>query len=289
MRDDLYFERMKRGFTEEEKLFFLKHVDITSYSVIVDFGSADGTMLKIIDQILCKRGYDDKWLIGIDNTFPLDVTQMINKTSYCRDISELLNEQDSRDCLTHGRLAYKAANEKVLVIFSSVLHEVSPKQLYGYNSISSLARIATTVVCRDMYFDPCLEEDTKLLQQIEGGAINLRNTVISDIQQKCLARFNNKQQCNQDGEPLCQINAPITCSWYEALLKSEYPENIERELQENYFSNNAKSLLNYLVGRYGRWVLYKRTYTLPCKKREFKKRYGIKLTYPTHIQWIVEG
>lgn len=39
---DEYLDRMKRGLTLQEKLFFVNRINLTQYDYIVDFGGADG-------------------------------------------------------------------------------------------------------------------------------------------------------------------------------------------------------------------------------------------------------
>ena len=56
-----YIKKLEKGM--EDKLYFLKHIDITEYSLIVEFGCANGRLLRRIEPVTDKSyttlvGYD---------------------------------------------------------------------------------------------------------------------------------------------------------------------------------------------------------------------------------------
>ena len=50
-------------FSMRDKLFFLKHIDITEYSLIVEFGCANGRLLRRIEPVI---SLEQTKLIGFD-------------------------------------------------------------------------------------------------------------------------------------------------------------------------------------------------------------------------------
>ena len=109
-----YIRKLEKGM--EDKLFFLKYIDISEYSLIVEFGCANGRLLRRIEPVV---HLDETKLVGFDiNEEILDIARNISKemtfTSNWDEVLEML----------------KVTPKKSLIIFSSVWHEIDKK----YNS-----------------------------------------------------------------------------------------------------------------------------------------------------------
>ena len=99
---ECYLKGMEKSM--QEKLFFLEHLDIDSYNLIIDFGCASGDLIERI-KVITKT---ETPIIGIE------------RDSYMQSI------------LTQRGIEWKAnlsdienlKGQKILIIFSSVLHEL---------------------------------------------------------------------------------------------------------------------------------------------------------------------
>ena len=52
-----YIKKLEKGM--EDKLFFLRHIDMNEYSLVVEFGCANGRLLRRIESVTDKN-YDSK-------------------------------------------------------------------------------------------------------------------------------------------------------------------------------------------------------------------------------------
>lgn len=127
---DEYLDRMKRGLTLQEKLFFVNRINLQQYDCIVDFGGADGALLNEIAPLT------DAKLVCVDNQF-------VNKTpariDYYTTAAEALSV---------------VANKNYCLILSSVLHEVQMDSI-----LVDLIAGAATIVIRDMYWDETIQDE----------------------------------------------------------------------------------------------------------------------------------
>lgn len=180
----------------QEKLFFLSHIDISKYDLIVDFGCGNGALTKYLANIT------NSTLIGYD-----DSEQMIE---FCKKEHKNIQIQftnvwaDIRKNLHH----YK----NKLIIFSSVLHENSENEqkMLIYTAMLNF----DTVVIRDMR--PPLNNEPisnatrkRVLKQVGSWQAELFETKWGKITDK-----NNL---------------------YRFFLMNEFVENFESELEEDYF------------------------------------------------------
>lgn len=124
MDDQLYLERMEQSL--DEKLWFTRHLDLSQYDLIIDFGCANGALL---DKLAVDKNVK---LVGYDKN-PEFIKNNYCTTSFDHVIEELKKAKKS------------------LIIFSSVMHEMDFLEidsvltqlvLYGIN----------TIVIRDMHF-----------------------------------------------------------------------------------------------------------------------------------------
>jgi hypothetical protein len=144
-------------------------------------------------------------------------------------------------------------NKKVLIIFSSVLHEVGE----CFAEISKwLLTVKPTVVIRDMMPPTATRPLTK--EELKLTAFNK-------------AAYE-------------EVWGKIENPWnlYHYLLKYTYVDNWESEVLENYFSVPWDWFFEH--GR----VEYRCDYILPYKKEKILEDFGYKLTEPTHRQLITK-
>ena len=128
---EVYLSRMDAAMAE--KLFFLDKIDLSRYDTIIDFGCADGTLIKH----LIAAGIDPKKLVGVDNS--LEMARRFRKNCPGVEIYSSLGYMNDFPSFKRG---------KVAIIFSSVLHELD---LNFYPVWSWVSRNADAVIIRDMF------------------------------------------------------------------------------------------------------------------------------------------
>lgn len=230
---DEYLDRMKRGLTLQEKLFFVNRINLTQYDYIVDFGGADGALLNEIAPLT------DAKLICVDNQF---VNQTAARIDYYTTAAEALSV---------------VANKNYCIILSSVLHEVQMAA-----PLVSLIAFAGTVVIRDMYWDEKIQ-DEKHTDEI-----------------RAIKHLMPVEYTNYPTKTLSDC--------YQLLLKYEYTKNWKIETAEDYFCNQAATLIDKFASFAGFSVVYRCTYILPYKYNKVYRDFGIIMKYPTHIQAILQ-
>ena len=226
---ECYLKGMEKAL--QEKLFFLEHLDMDSYDLIIDFGCASGDLIERIKTITKTKTP----IIGIE------------QDSYMQSI------------LTQRGIEWKASlskvetskNKKVLIIFSSVLHELEDK--FG-DVIEWLLKVKPTVVIRDMT-PPVDRPLTKAELKIPS--------------------FNKEKYEQKWGK--------IKTTWnlYHYFLKYTYVDNWDTEVLENYFSAPWEWFFVNGITE------YRRDYILEYKKERVKADFGYQLTEPTHRQLII--
>lgn len=104
-----YIKKLEKGM--EDKLFFLRHIDISDYSLVVEFGCANGRLLRRIESVIDRSATK---LVGFDINEEIimiakNISPEITFTSKWEDVLALLENTP----------------KKSLIIFSSVWHEIS--------------------------------------------------------------------------------------------------------------------------------------------------------------------
>ncbi len=223
-----YLKGMEKSM--QEKLFFLEYLDLNDYDLIVDFGCAGGDLIERIKTITKTTTP----IIGIE------------RDSY---MQEILNQRGitwKQNLSGLGNLK----NKKVLILFSSVLHEVEGE--FG-NIAEWLYKVKPTVVIRDM--TPPVDRP-------------LTKTELK------ISTFNKPRYEYVWGQ--------IKTTWnlYHYLLKYTYVDNWDSEVLENYFSVPWEWFFTNGTTE------YRRDYILEYKKEQIKKDFGYTLVEPTHRQLI---
>lgn len=240
----------------EDKLFFLKKIDLESYDLIVDYGCATGDLLRKIECLYHDKkpdiqyiGYDiNEEMINVarDNT----ITKNILFTDEWEMVELKLNS------------SFPFVLRKSLIIFSSVLHEVGhDKQL---EIMQNIMPMFDTVVIRDMKRP-------------------LNNEPISNITRKrCLKQvapwqaemFEKKWGKIKDKENL-----------YRFFLMNEFVNNFEKEVEEDYFSV-LWSEIEWILKDHGFKTQYVQSFILPYRRKQVKKRFNHTMHDITHRKAI---
>ena len=237
-----------------DKLFFLKEIDINSYDVIVDFGCADGALL----EALC-----DKSILSNENTKLIGIEKSSTLTELCRarlgDKALIVsNVYDVSDWLIKSK--------NTLVIFSSVLHECFSPGQRNVNGLDYLMMLVNTIVIRDMR--------APMIKGPIDGTTRARLIKILSIED--VMRF-ERQYGRIDN---------IT-NLYRFFLMYKWTDNWEHELKEDYFSIPWSDIKEDMA-KYGYHVIYEKDYILPYLKKEIAAKFQHILRQPTHKQIIFD-
>lgn len=223
-----YLKGMEKSM--QEKLFFLEHLDLNAFDLIVDFGCASGDLIERLRVVTTTP------IIGVERDHYMQNILNQRNIQWEPNINKLTNLK----------------NKKVLVIFSSVLHEVGE----CFNEISKwLLKVKPIVVIRDM-MPPTERSLTK--------------------DEMKLSSFNK--------EAYEKVWGKIKTSWnlYHYLLKYTYVDNWDTEVLENYFSVPWDWFFEHGTTE------YRRDHILQYKKDKVLKDFGYQLTEPTHRQLITK-
>lgn len=228
-----------------DKLFFLDKIDA---GMIVDFGCANGALMKAIRQF--------------NSHVPLlgyDIDPEMAKIS-----QSVVGDWD----LIRGRV--KTCNNPTLVL-SSVLHEVC-----HYGSKTDIdtfwAQVFETgfeyIVLRDM---------------VPGRSIN-RPSHINDVK-RVYGKFLDSKALNEFESVWGSIENNKQLIHF--LLKYRYIEpNWMREVRENYMPVDREVLLAKIPEEYD--VIFHEHYVLPYIFQSVKKDFGIEIKDPTHLKLILK-
>lgn len=243
---ETYNERMELSMLD--KLFFL---DKISPDLIVDFGCANGALLRSISQIK-----PDVNIIGFDND-----QEMVIK--YSSKESPITTNWDSIK-----EFIYKAKHPAI--ILSSVIHEV-----FHYGSKADIDifwdRVFNSgfeyIVIRDMIPNrsidrlSCINDVKKVYHKFLG------TKALDDFERVWGTIENNKQLIH-------------------FLLKYRYLEpNWEREVRENYMPVTRESLLAKIPLKYD--IIFHEHYILPYILQSVKDDMKIEIKDPTHLKLIL--
>lgn len=244
---DVYISRMNNAFVD--KMFFLGK---TEFDVIVDFGCADGFILRKIKEI-----YPDIKLIGYDS----DLTMSDNDKDV--DIIYTNNWNEVLDIIKDF--------ESPLLLLSSVIHEV-----YSYSNDSDIKSFWSKVVFNNLF------KSIAIRDMIPSSTIE--NVNYEGDVEKLLEKVDKTQL-----ESFEKIWGSIRNNYKTLthfLLKYRYPENWTREVAENYLPISLETLKNIIPNNYK--ITYENSYILPFLDGELQKDFGLKFRHPTHLKMIIQ-
>lgn len=258
----IYTSRMKNGM--EDKLYFLEFLE--SPPLLVDYGCADGTLIKHIKDI-----YPDAICYGYD--LNLDMLSMAKERLKEYSHVYLLHEKYFK---MHSLVQSKKTHSEILNL-SSVIHEI-----YSYGNDESIKEFWKSVfgigveriAIRDMFFqsstkypsqfksfDEFFDCFMKGIQKngLEGLWEDFRKVYPNKISYKLITHF---------------------------LLKYKYVENWEREVHENYFSLDKEQLMRIIPKSYE--IEYEKDYILSYIHELVWSDFGIDLDCCTHMKVILK-
>lgn len=240
-----YIRKLEKGM--EDKLFFLKYIDISEYSLIVEFGCANGRLLRRIEPVV---HLDETKLVGFDiNEEILDIARNISKemtfTSNWDEVLEML----------------KVTPKKSLIIFSSVWHEIDKK--YNETLFEEMKKF-TTIVIRDIKAP---------VQSAEPIDEPTRERIAKRVPEWQFKEFENKWGRIDNKEKL-----------YRFLLMYTYLDNWDNEINEDYFSTPWAEIDWNLEEEYDK--VYSSSYTLEYKKEQIEKYFQHTMKDITHHQVV---
>lgn len=223
----------------EDKLFFLNCIDINEYDFVLDFGCGTGEVLRCIADTM--KSTTTASLIGYDTNLEM-LYYAISKTKHHYTNIQYVSDLENLDCLMKDK-------QKTLIIFNSVLHEVSePSQR---RIINLLMPRFTTVAIRDM----------KRPLNNEPISNRTRKRVLNQVAPWQAELFESRWGRIIDKERL-----------YRFFLMNEFVENFESEVEEDYFGVLWSEISWSLESCYE--AVYKQSFTLPYRKQQVKKRFN---------------
>lgn len=232
----------------KNKLFFLDYVDLSEYGLIVDFGCGNG---RLIGEMAKVNPNKNTIYIGYDTSqIMLESCKMYEaeNTIFTSDIEYI--KMLRTEC-------------KNLIIFSSVLHEVGSQ--YQKFLRKEIMPLFDTIIIRDMK-QP------------------LNNEPISNTTRERVLKQVAPWQAEMFEQKWGKITDKI--GLYRFFLMNEFVDNFETELEEDYFSVEWSEIRLYLE-ELGYNTTYERSYTLPYRYKQVKKRFTHTMNDITHRELIM--
>lgn len=229
-----------------DKLFFLKHIDISEYSLIVEFGCANGRLLRRLLPV-CEEGCN---LIGFDNNSEIiEIAKHISPNMmFTTSWKDIVKEVEK-------------TSKKSLIIFSSVWHEISKDY---YSKIFEQMKLFDTIVIRDM---------KSPLASTEPIDAPTRERISKRVAMWQFEEFEAKWGRIDDKETL-----------YRFFLMYTYLDNWDTEINEDYFSTPWEEITWNLEDTYD--TIFSSSYTLESKKSEILRVFEHPMKDITHHQVI---
>ena len=241
-----YTSRMAKSC--EDKLFFMNK--ISDVKNIVDFGCADGTLIREMNKVMPNVRY-----IGYDNN--LEMIRIAQSKSSSNSNISFTDTFPSNVC-----------GKSSLLNLSSVIHEI-----YSYCNEDEIYELWNNVFLSGFEYisirDLCVSKNVN------------RRTDRADYL-KLIEKADNKQIKEfQLIWGLLMDNR----NFLHFLMKYKYVENWDREVKENYFPITLEELLKKIP--YDHEIVYINTYCLPYTKSMIEKDFGISIKDNTHVKLLL--
>lgn len=237
-----------------DKVFFADKIG--KADVVVDYGCADGQLLKFLSMLFPEwhyYGYDiSPEMISLAKK---NNPNMLLGCNWCAIESEIREHKESgRQCA---------------LVLSSIVHEI-----YSYGTARDIEAFWTTVF--NGLWDYIIIRD-----MIPGVSVD-RPSDINDIV-KVYSKANRQQLYDFQTLWGSVENNKNLVHW---LLKYRYMENWHREVKENYMPVYREHLLSSFPDNYR--VLYHEHYVLPYIRNHVVRDFGIELKDNTHLKLVLE-
>ena len=242
MKDfDGYNKRMKKAM--DYKTFWFDKVDPTKFDTILDFGCGPGDL---ICEILKEPKFKDKQIVGYDNNIDMIFEGLSNCFEEGQRVSLYYALSPVLDLLK---------SERVLVIFSSVLHEC-----YSFDTLPFNWRSLNCayIVIRDMRPE----------QGIKFSLVE-KMKIFDRSRKKHFFDFFKRYGYSNE-------------SFLHFILKHPYEENWDTEVKENYFSTPWFFIDFDLIGHQKYEIDFCEDYTIPFIQSYSLRTFGIRYTFSTH-------
>ena len=249
-----YLARMDKSLPD--KLFWLDKVNPDEISIIVDFGCGSGTLLSKVRK---DPRFKDKIFVGIDSNLDFEKDFWMNM-GVPRHTDPKIKHFTSP-----GVIGKYLNSDRVLLIFSSVLHEC-----YSFNTLPFKWYKVNTkyVVIRDM-FAPM----TSFFEEEVSVKDKLKIFTKAD-KKKFYDHFKRRGW-----------NFKYDRTWIEFMMKYHYVNNWDTEREENYFATDWYSIYTHMEDN-NFTKLYQHTYNIPWLVEKAKKDFGVTYSQPTHCSVI---
>jgi hypothetical protein len=243
----------------DDKLFFVPIIG-KEIKWFEDFGCADGTLLKAMDEC-----FNDPFTA----CFPF--AHKIELTGY--DMSskmlELAEDKVPNAQLFNSTVPFRTTTDKGSVLnLSSVLHEVNSycteeEKNDFWNAVHNGNYQYITI--RDMIFNG---NDKERAEYDDVHVIRMKASL-----DKYLKKFEGIWGDINNKKNLVHF-----------LLKYRYKQNWEREVKENYLGYSTDDIIKLVGDEYE--VIYRKDYILPFLYNKVEEDFGIKINTPTHTNLI---
>lgn len=255
----IYLERMGRSVFD--KLFAF---DVGA-DVYVDFGCADGMLLKLVARLFPENIY-----IGYDNDL------MMIERARAEGGADNLSFTSDWDEVRNSIQAARARNRdlKTCVLLFSVIHEIYSydrdrvdqfwKRIFGQEQESSI------------YFDYVVIRDMAVSKSASRPADPI---MVARVRQQFEERKIDEWEAQWGS---LSENWSLT----HFLLTYHYQENWDRELRENYLPIPVEKLLGLFPGHY--FPTFISHYSLPFIRRKVRLNFGFDFQEPTHLKLVME-
>lgn len=241
--------------TLEDKLFWYDLVQ--DYDTVVDFGCADGSLLKVLKERNDKKNLE-KRLLGIDNN-----EIMLNKAK--ENVPEGFFLSSFEDFIP---------KDYTLLNLSSVIHEV-----YSYCSQEEIDKFWYNVFNKQFRYIAI--RDMMVSKSIHDKRERPSYWIPLEYQDQ-FEDYCNKRKF-EGGAPQARSNPLLTLEFY---LKYRYVENWERESRENYFPIYLENLLEKIPVGYE--IIYLDHYILPYAKAKVKEDMSVDIVDNTHCKILLK-
>jgi len=245
----LYNERMKKSLLD--KLFFIDKIDA---KVFLDFGCADGSLIKFLRTL-----FPDYVYLGYDISEDMIEAAKNNNPDIENNFSSDWGIIESKLAKTNGKNA---------IILSSIIHEV-----YAYSTLSDINVFWSRVY--NSNFDYIVMRDMVPSRAIDRPSdINDIVKVYREANQTSLSSFEKRWGSVENNKNLVHF-----------LLKYRYTDNWAREVNENYIPITREEVLSNIPAHYK--VAFHEHFVLPYLKTIVEKDFNIDIKDNTHLKLIL--
>lgn len=244
-----------------DKLFFLSHVDA---NIFVDFGCADGSMIRAMTKMFPEHAY-----IGYD-TDPA----MIDKAEWFKESSNNHYTSSWEEVIEFVNLKKKQldSDKKTCLILSSVVHEI-----FSYEDENGVEEFYQRIF--DWGFDYIAVRDMGLFRP------DSETHTLSPFFVDAIYKTADSGQVEEFESVWGKLSLKNNAIHF--LLKYKYLDNWDREVKENYFSY---SIDNFILAAYDSQYknVYFEHFSVPFIRRQIFNDFGFLMNYPTHYKLILE-